>query len=490
MLRRCYIKQHKSAIFVTLFFGVIYCLISLINHYNFRTYAWDLGIYNQTIYDYAHFSINQNTVLQPSTNNILSDHFSLIHFLISPLYWIFKSYTLLVVQIVAILFGGVGVYKCIKEKSKNEKFSVLAMVHFFSLWGIYSALGFDYHDNVVGAMFVPWFIYLLIKEKYLYAFFSFLLLLISKENMILWGIFLALGMLMIHYKNSKQRFFLIGLTIFSTLFFLLVMKLIMPALADEGKEYVHFRYSILGESFGEAIVNLFKHPLKYLEAFFTNFLDNTEAKGIKKEFFFVFLISGGFVMLRKPKYLIILLPILGQKLLSDDYMKWSLNYQYSIEFAPILSIALFEYLSEHIKKHLLKWGLLAALIAGGITIIKIEDRLPSWSSSINMKFYSKKHYNIDYNRSNVQEAINIIPVNAEVSAEANIVSHLASRKIIYQFPKIDNAKYIILMPNDGYNYPLPKEELDKMIADLILSKKWNILKKNEDVILLKKIQKD
>ena len=480
------INLNKKLVIVVAFFGIIYCLISLINHTNFRTYAWDLGIYNQAIYDYAHFRLNHNTVLQPGTNNILSDHFTVLHFFISPLYWIFKSYTLLVFQIACILFGGVGIYRYIKEKSNNENLSLLAVIHFFSLWGIYSALGFGYHDNVVGAMFVPWFIYYLTKEKYYHSTLFFLLLLISKENMIIWGVFLGLGMLLVNYKHKLKRYYLAGLVVFAVLFFELVMKVIMPGLADPGHEYVHFTYSTLGNGFGEAITNLIINPWKAIELFFTNFLNNPEAEGMKQEFFLVFLVSGGFILVKKPQYLIILLPILGQKMFSDDFFKWGLSWQYSIEFAPILSIALFEYFSEKTNKNVLKWAVLAICVAGYTTFTKIENRLPAWSDGLNMKFYAKKHYEKPYSISNINKTIKQIPEDARVSGEANIVPHFSDRKTVYQFPKIADAEYIILIPNDDYWYPLVKDEYNKKVSELIHSEEWTVLTQNNDVLLLKK----
>src|SRR6476620_4958201 len=80
-------------------FGIIYALISLVNHYNFRTYALDLGMVNHAVYDYAHFRKNVTTLLldTPPTN-FLANHFTLVPLLVSPLYWLFGNYTMLLVQ--------------------------------------------------------------------------------------------------------------------------------------------------------------------------------------------------------------------------------------------------------------------------------------------------------------------------------------------------------------------------------------------------------
>jgi len=159
IIDRLKIKEHWPLIAILIFFALIFCSISIVNHYNFRTYAWDLGIRNNAIFDYAHFRWNEGLLTIFKFDNVLSDHFQLLPILFSPFYWIFGTYTMLILQIAAILFGGIGIYVYIRKYSGSRNTANLATVHFFSLWGIYSALGFDFHDNVVGAMFVPWFLY-------------------------------------------------------------------------------------------------------------------------------------------------------------------------------------------------------------------------------------------------------------------------------------------------------------------------------------------
>lgn len=63
------------------------------------------------------------------------------------------------IQIVAILFRAVGIYRIVGLYLTDYLASVFAMVHFLSIWGIYSALDFDFQNNVIVAMLVPWFIY-------------------------------------------------------------------------------------------------------------------------------------------------------------------------------------------------------------------------------------------------------------------------------------------------------------------------------------------
>ena len=91
--------------------GVLYCLISLVNHYLFKTYSLDLGFYTHIMYDYAHVRIDDYFIFSRAPRSVLSDHFDLYLMLLSPLIYVFGSYTLLIVQIAGVLLGGWGVYK-------------------------------------------------------------------------------------------------------------------------------------------------------------------------------------------------------------------------------------------------------------------------------------------------------------------------------------------------------------------------------------------
>ena len=137
----CYVKKRKACkpflvkykwlLLVFVFFGGLFASISFVNHYNFRTYGWDLGINQNALFDYAHFKWNDCMIMQPSFDNVLADHFSLYPLLISPLYWVFGSYTMLIFQWAGILFGGLGVYRFVRFISNNKKLATFAVVHFF-----------------------------------------------------------------------------------------------------------------------------------------------------------------------------------------------------------------------------------------------------------------------------------------------------------------------------------------------------------------------
>ncbi|MEO0404519.1 MAG: DUF2079 domain-containing protein, partial [Bacteroidota bacterium] len=233
-------------------FGVLYALISIPNHLLFRTFALDLGAYTNALWDYSHFQWNDSRVFKLEAENLLADHFDLYLMLLSPLQILFGTYTLLIVQILALLIGGVGVKRFLHKELNEEKLGVLGMVLYLSFFGVFSALGFDYHSNVLAACLVPWLFYHVSSANWGKAGLFLLLIWVGKENMSFWMGFTCLG-LGIHYRKTAaiRNRMLIG-SVVSLAFFLLVLKVIMPAFSNSA-DYHHFHYSVLGEGLMDAL---------------------------------------------------------------------------------------------------------------------------------------------------------------------------------------------------------------------------------------------
>jgi len=479
-------NQYKGVLPVLVLFGLIFCSISLVNHYNFRTYAWDLGINNNAIFDYAHFRWNDCMLLQPQYKNILGDHFTIYPILVCPLFWLTGTYTMLIVQIIAILLGGLGIYKLFLLKTNNQQsLALMAMIHFFSIWGIYSALAFDYHDNVIAAMLVPWLFYSLEKEKYIHSFFLLILVCIGKENMALWGFFICIGLLLLNMKNKKRNKFLLFGAAFCLIYFVAMIKVVIPNLSNTKDGYHHFNYAVLGNNFGEAFKTIFNRPLFVLNTLVANTSGNPDGDGAKMELHKMVLFSGGIFLFFKPQYLIMLIPIYAQKLFNDDFTKWGLNSHYSIEFVPILTICLFDWITDR-KKYQLPIGIGFCLITFGSTISSMDHRVSKWYSPEQTRFYSANHYKINYNLAEIRNGLSAIPKNVSVSATNSLVPHLAFRDYIYQYPDGENqVEYIVLFDNENY-YPLSKEEFLKRRREFLTSKNWEIIHNSKNLLIVKR----
>ncbi|MFA4851484.1 MAG: DUF2079 domain-containing protein [Bacteroidales bacterium] len=460
---------------VILGFAILYSIISLVNHYMFRTYALDLGIYNQAMYDYAHFRINHNTVFQPDFGNLLSDHFELLLIIVSQLYYLFGSYTLLIVQIVAILLGGQGIYKYIELISNKRKLAIAAMIQFFLFYGIYSALAFDYHNNVVGTMFVPWIFYFIHKNKWKQAVFLFVLFLVSKENMALWGFFLFSGMMIMYRKERKKLIFSAILCIVSLAYFLFVVKWLIPFLGKPGSGYMHFHYSVLGNNIIEALTTIITRPLYAFKLLFINHLGTAEGDYVKTELHLAILLSGGILLFFRPYYLLMLLSIYGQKMFCDIETYWGLGAHYSVEFIPIITIGAFTFINDIDNSKTKRILIYTLILLTTAVSLRTFDNTYTYFNRQNQRFYQNAHYTRDFNIKEAYTALKLIPENASVSAQDEFVPHLSFREKIYLFPVIEDADYIIVCSKANYYPCLTEKEFTEKINNLEQSGKWEKL---------------
>lgn len=479
----------RLQLIAVLFFAGVYSLISLVNHYNFRTYAFDLGLHSSAMWDYAHFRFNNSTLLQPELNNYLSEHFELFTTFLSPFCYIFGTYTLLVFQIAFILFGGFGVYQYIRVFSSDKMLALMAQIHFYFFYGIFSALYFDYHDNVLGAMFVPWFFYFFHTNSRRWAIVFFILQISTKENMPLWMAFVCLGTALLYWHEKRMRWFAGYLSLAAFTYFILVIKFVMPALANEGEAYFQIRsnYSALGSDLSGIITTMITEPVYVLKLLFMNHSSSSFGDNYKAETYLFVLLSGGFLFLLRPQFVIMLIPIFAQKMFHNDYLKWGLGDHYSIEFAPVCSIGAF-YVIAQLKnenwKRYISWGVVFLTL---IMTVRSFDRTYSYFDRNRQRIYQAGHYQKEYNVREAHEALTLIPPDARVCAQSPFVPHLVFRDRIYQFPFVRDAEYVVLSFGETA-YPLTEGSFEKQVAALMNSGEWEaIYEKNKMLILKRKV---
>ena len=437
-------KQKKitlAAVFTVA--GVLYCLISLVNHYLFKTYALDLGLYTHVMYDFVHGRIDDCIMFKETAQSILGAHFDLYLFILSPLVLVFGSYTLLLVQIAAVLLGGWGVYKLISLYTDDDLLSVLATVTFFLSFGILHALSFDYHSNVLTAMMLPWLLYFVKKRKFWQSSVMVVLFVIGKENLSLWLFFIAIGLMWDYRKDKKTLWHLLVYAIFGISYFLIINMVVMPRIGGEGIS----RYSHLGGNYGEIALQLVTHPGETLKILFTNTMDYPNLNSRKAEFYFCALATGMALTLLKPNYLFMLVPLIAQKMFSADPMLWGISVQYNVEMMPVLVISSFLVIIK-LKKRVPRLVLAGVLLFSTLLTTFYTIGVPNSLVFLDQicvyqgRHYEQRKFDADYAR----ELIKQIPDDASVSAASMFVPHLALRDDIYDLDSRPNpgADYVLI----------------------------------------------
>lgn len=476
--------ENKQLLIVIAFFAIVYSLISLVNHYCFRTYALDLGAYTNALYDYFHFQWNDSAVFKELGENLLADHFDLYLIIFSPFSLFFGSYTLLIVQIVFILLGGVGVHRYFLLSEKTNKIALPATIYFYLFFGLISALSFDYHSNAIAASLLPWFFYWMKKRRAVASGLLLLAMLISKENVSLWIAFVCLGLLFEYWRKPYWRYFLLIAFSFCVFYFIMITMVVMPALSNK-MTYPHFHYSFLGSNPSEAFIYLVRHPIEAVKIFFINHTGHPNGDYVKLEFLVLLMVSGLYILLRKPAYLIMLIPLFFQKFFHDNISMWGISAQYSIEFAPVLAIGIFSGIASFKQPLFRKVLLILALTGCLAATFRIMDHTIMYTDKSRIRIYDGKHYTRNYDVQQAHHALKLIPADAIVSSQAPFLPHLALRDHIYQFPIIRDAEYIVVSTKEGA-YPLSKEALISEIDILKASAMWELVYGDDGLFIFKR----
>lgn len=484
--------RHRYIAFaIFLFFALVHLCIPLINHYNFKTFAFDYGVYNFAFYDFAHFRISYCPVyLVPYPITFLQDHVSFTLILLSPLYWIltplFGTYSLLILQWALIISGGWASYRFVALKTGRPFMAVAAMLFYFTLYARFASYQSDCNLATMGAAIVPAFLYFFLADKKIPLLLSFIFLLSNREDFSL-GLFFLCIMLAITYRRDavKKRLALI-LAAISLLCFILVFRYVIPLFENEHWKFSLFNYSALGKGPMEALVFVCSHPLKTLEMLFVNHTGNPAGDGIKAEFYITWLVSGGFLLFYRPVYLIPLIPLIAKKMFNDNFLRWGIELYQGVEIASLMPVLVFSVLAE---LNIYKLQQLLATVVCGLTLfisfrcLKASTKKAYGFNKVD--FLSSSFYNSDYDVRETRRLLRMIPDTAAVCASGRLLPHLALREHIYHFSYVDRSNYVFVYKT-GHTFPLSQEEFTRYLDEMMLSGNWEILDESQNLLLLKR----
>lgn len=477
-----FLYRHRTIILVGMLivFGVLFGLISIGNHLLFKTYGLDLGVYTHASYNYAHLRANDCTFFLWEPQPLLSDHFDLYLILFAPLTYIFGQYTLLIIQIISILFGALGVYKLTQLHTQSTLLTLIAPLLVLFSFGIWSAIGSDYHSNVPSAMLLPWLLYFIKREKLGLASLMVFAIIIAKETQSLWVIFVLLGLLWDYRKDTKIRRWLLWNMLGTVVYAFVVIILIMPSL-HEGASPGFWRYSWMGENFKEMAIWLITHPLQALQNLFVDFMPNADRSILKREFYICALCSGLFFALLKPNYLLMIIPPLFLKMYAQaPEAFWGINCHYNIEICMVLCIASVVVLAkiptmeENFKIQKIQSlklrvfvPVLALILTAG-TLFYTIDKPYTQIRRDHVNLFDKRHWHQnDFDPQVARRMLKQIPPDVSVCAATMFTPHLATREECHIFPiSLGHHPEYFLFPLEHWTYyEKEKEMVAEYIAD-------------------------
>lgn len=443
------------------------------NKLNLFAMGFDLGMYEQVIWNTAHGRLFATSAFAYTQNHLGSDPI-LLEALLAPIYAVFPStYTLLFLQTAALGLAAVPLYLLARDKLGAP----LAGVGFALCWLLYVPLAYLNLDEFQPRAFaLPLAIaafYFLEKKRLAYFLLCCVLMLATRSDVALFVIMLGVYALI----SRKPKWFVLAPILLGAAWFYLAVFVIVPRFKTTPGGFVYFEtYKYLGDTPGEMLLTVITRPLFVLE----NVLTPGKLNYLAQLFGPV-----GFLSLLRPDLLLLAAPTLAFNLLSPQPLHWSIRYQYGSMIYPVafcaavMGIVLLlkiKPLTARVNPRLLLNGALGWLV---LTTLAANVWLGNPAVPYLMRGPTPR-------TATANAVIARVPPDAKLAVSSLLAPHLAQREGFYFFPPhefytnnpVEMADYILIdLRTDGDDPVVPK---------LRKSADWQVLFNQDDYLLLKR----
>ncbi|MGB9778351.1 MAG: DUF2079 domain-containing protein [Candidatus Bathyarchaeales archaeon] len=422
-------------VFVGVYTTVFSCFTAYM-HYAFKTYAWDLGIFTQALWTTVNLGKPFYYTIEPAVNpscNFLGAHFSPILFLVVPLYAIFQSpITLLVLQSLILGLSAIPIYWIARDKLNSKLWGLTFAVAFLLHPAVHGINCFDFHVEAFIPIFFLLAFYYFEKDRWLLGSIFSILVLSTIEFAPILTTFLGIYMLFktfskVHRKEESIRKSRVILPVFliclSTLWFFLAfatMHNINPLKAAG----LPGNWDNWGTSIPEVIRNVVKDPIKTLGVI---------VNPIEKAYY-VFLIFAPvvFLSLLAPLELSLSIPWIFAALISEYPPYYEPYFQYFGFIAAQVFISAIYGAKNLLHKINVRQNGSAEIERRLMVLIIILSLISAIAvSPIGLPALTTKKVEITAHTEALHETLNLIPLNASVATENDILPHLAQRENIF-----------------------------------------------------------
>lgn len=318
--------------YLVVFFFLLYLAIGLTRHLLFHSGGWDLGIFDQTVWQYSRMQIGYNSVRGVSF--LLADHFHPILMSFAVLYWIWSSPVMLIIaQAALVALGAFPIFKIAQRKLRNQSLALPITFAYLGFWGVLAAIAFDFHPIVLVIPLLAFAYYFLETDREWAMLIMLALMLFVEEDAILMVI--GFGLYLLAFRKKRKTGTAVCLV--SVVWFALVVSKIMPSLRPDSASYAYWQhYSYIGPSMGSAAWKLITHPWLIAQYLFW-------PPG-KLLTIALLLLPFCFLPLLAP-FSIVILPYFVERFLSDFSLHWSPYAHYNAAFSVVFAIAAIEALA-------------------------------------------------------------------------------------------------------------------------------------------------
>ncbi len=411
-------RARLAVVAAVIVYFLFFSVITVMRHASFNSTAYDLGIFDQTIWGYSQGEMLTNTV---RGINLLGDHMHPILFIFAPLYkFLPMPEGLLVLQSLALALGAMPIYWMARKRIGTAAAALISTSYLLYPTLQYINM-FDFHPEAFAVPLLLFALYFTDTKKYAAAIALLILTGLSKEH---FPLALASIGAYIFLAHKKRKLGII-LAAAGIAWFIINFKLLLPHFAGDAA-YAHIRgYEYLGNGLFDAAKTAVLHPQLVIGHLLA--LDKISYLTL-----LAFPAGAAAVALLGLPYLLLAAPFLAINLLRSQDLTTAILYQHNAELIPFIYFAAIMG-AQKLTKLLSLLKLNNKRIAIGVFMLLTTLTAAAAYGPFTTAYNIKELIPTEHTAAGKQVLAGI-PPDASVSADPLLLPHLTHRKEAYMFP--------------------------------------------------------
>jgi uncharacterized membrane protein len=452
---------------LTFCFSLAGITVSLNRFWQYETFYYDFGIFDQAIWKVSQFKAPIIEHLVVGGKWIFADHFSPSIFLVSPFYWITtRSEVILVAQAIIVGLSGLVLYRIGKHVLKSNFLALTILICYFLFSGLQNAVIFDFHELTIATLPLMLIFWAILKKKIKLYFLFLIITLGFKESFFATGI--GIGMVLFFLRKEWRKIALFTIII-SVIWGIVSINVIIPAFS--GKEY--FYKPTLSNGILNKIGDLVDSPVK-IRTLFYSFL------------------SFGFLPILSPAFFPLILQDYMLRFLPAGYeTRWDLGLHYNAQSAVILAMAAIFGLRnlmniKRFSKLVPFLGIILIIIS--FILYRFILRGP-FALAYNPAFYSHTKDLVF-----LDNLVKKIPANSSIMTQNNLAVRFTHQQvwILRDDYEIQKPEYILIDNRRGQNandFFASPGNISSIINALMGDRNYNLIYNSQEQFIFKRVVK-
>lgn len=481
----------RNAVYViagAVLFAAIYGLLSWLKYRAYMDARFDLGNMVQAVYNTAHGHFLEITTgeLKPRQMSRLGSHVDPILALFALPWLVWPSpVMLLVLQAVIVATGAWPAYRLGTRVTRDPRAGALLAGAYL----LYPALGFlvlnEFHPVALATPLLLWAFLYLEEGRWLGALPFLVLAAACKET-----VPLVIGTMGVYFAIRKRSWRPLILTAAAAVYFAVAVWVIIPHYNGDQSAFIA-RYGDYGQGAGEVVKTAATHPGQTVADLAS--LGNLD-------YWLKLLWPLGFTSVLSPLTVLIAAPELLLNALSATTFQRRIEFHYTALEIPFLFAAavlgvmrLWRWLGggfrraekamagQRVRRETLALVVLLAALAGNYFMGPLPFSLPGAA-------YDGKDYARTAHGAALDEAVNMIPAGAKVSANNNAGAQLAARRVAFVFPYFAGADWVLVDEKHPFFYDKEDEQMHQLaLGKLVLDNRFVSVYAKDGVYVFKRV---